>query len=1490
MAAGTEFQVPVTNAGESQFFEGASALLPGGNVAVAWSNDGGSGTDEAIGVRVIRPDGSAITAELVDAGTAGIDRFPAVVAIDETHFAVIYCNFSPDYVHIEVVGRVYTIVGNTLVAGPVKPISDPVSPDDNGNGLSAVRLDDGTIAVAWGQYPPGSYSTATVMARTFTSNLDPLSPETQVSATNISSPNNFQISAKGEQVAISWTQNQADTKVHALGASLTVNPDGSIAPRTLLDRDISVNGNVRAMTTLANGDILVVYVGGPSVGTQLDDYDKLFGKIYGSGFTGNPVAFQINETVVDTGTGLADVVAFENGGFAVYWSQIPGGGKSELYTRTYDKNYQAATHQTQVNAPNGVNDSAPSAVVDDKGNVTLIWEQGTGATPSRVIIATALAEQDPDAQGPKLEGDNAVTVSEGLTVVLTTADITVTNPGKSPELMVYTVSGLSHGTVLVDGVPSNTFTQAQLEAGKVSFLHDGSETTTGSFTVTADFSGDPAETTATINVSVTPVNDRPAITFAQDLTASEDVSYALTGITVGDPDAVNLTVTLRVDAGTLSALSGAGVTVSQFVPGELQLFGSVSSVQQFLNGGSVKFLTAPNSNASTVLTVTATDGGDLSDVQTKTITITPINDQPTITHAGPSTKAEDMTRFFTDITIADPDGTNGPVTVTISVDKGTLFFPTNPDGVTISGTQTMQTLVGTIDKINEFLHSTRAAYMSPQDMNGTVNVIVTADDGMGGTSSTISYQITVTPVNDDPVIGGDKTVTVSEGTSYVLTLDDISASDVDDDAVSYTVSTLPSDVKVMIGAQEVSTFSHVDVVSGVVRIVHGPDADAGGTISLTASDGKGSTVPVEISIDVSPVNDAPQAFGGTVSVAEDGSRAFLVSDFVFSDALDVPADSLDAVLITTLPSLGRLTFDERTVSVGQAIPITEIGKLVYEPAANGNGASYTEIGFRLRDDGGTANGGYDTSAEAFIRIDVALVNDAAVIGGTMNGSVTEDGTLVAFGALTVSDIDDRGEAGFQAQADVKGSYGTFSFDHATGDWTYVLDNDAAAVQNLHHGEFRQETFTVKSLDGTAGIVTVTVTGTKDADVIDGVQVDRTETVNTDGSVSQVVTIPVVTSGRSETDGTAGYADIPLVSAGGRPVLLAQVPVGYGLQVTGPSAPQPAGSSLTDLIRAIKAHTLTGSADQNQLTGGGSGFLQGLSGDTPLVMQTIMPMVAPSSTTVPGQPLVISGLPAAVGMPQTALVIDTRGLPSSSQIELQNVNFAVVIGAVTVTGGAGSQVVYGDGANQSIVLGADDDELHGGAGDDYVGSHGGNDWLYGDDGNDTVSGGEGNDWLYGGAGNDRLLGGSGKDRLDGGAGNDALKGEAGNDWITGGLGRDKLWGGAGRDVFDFNSVQESKVGSQRDIIQDFRSGQDRVDLRGIDANELRKGNQKFSWTGSDGPFLHPKENDAFLKAGFTGKAGELRYAGGILMGDTDGDRRADFQIKIFGKFVYSDVIL
>ncbi|MBP2300873.1 hypothetical protein J2850_003587 [Azospirillum picis] len=300
-------------------------------------------------------------------------------------------------------------------------------------------------------------------------------------------------------------------------------------------------------------------------------------------------------------------------------------------------------------------------------------------------------------------------------------------------------------------------------------------------------------------------------------------------------------------------------------------------------------------------------------------------------------------------------------------------------------------------------------------------------------------------------------------------------------------------------------------------------------------------------------------------------------------------------------------------------------------------------------------------------------------------------------------------------------------------------------------------------------------------MVDGVPVQTGTQSNGDGTTSTIITVPVVTAGRTESVGNNGVADIPLASSGDSTVLAAELPTGYGLTASGSSTPKAAGNSLTDLIREIKAHTTAGSSDQAQLTGGGGGFLQGLPVDTPLLVQTISPSVAFGSTTAPEAPLVISGTPAAAGGPQTALVIDGRGLPTGSAIQLQNVTFAAVIGAVTVTGGDGSQMVWGDGANQTILLGADDDTLHGGGGDDFVGSKTGNDVLYGDDGNDTVQGGEEQDRLFGNTGSDLLFGNTGADTLFGGRGEDLLHGGRDDDRLSGDFGADTLNGDQGNDV-------------------------------------------------------------------------------------------------------------
>jgi Ca2+-binding RTX toxin-like protein len=203
-------------------------------------------------------------------------------------------------------------------------------------------------------------------------------------------------------------------------------------------------------------------------------------------------------------------------------------------------------------------------------------------------------------------------------------------------------------------------------------------------------------------------------------------------------------------------------------------------------------------------------------------------------------------------------------------------------------------------------------------------------------------------------------------------------------------------------------------------------------------------------------------------------------------------------------------------------------------------------------------------------------------------------------------------------------------------------------------------------------------------------------------------------------------------------------------------------------------------------------------------------------------------------------------------------------------------------------------LSGGAGDDLLVGRGGSDRLDGGDGIDTVSyaGVTARVWVNlssasGGfpdlgdsdqlSGIENVIGTAFADTLTGNVVANALSGGGGNDRLMGGLGGDTLTGGAGADVFDYDALADSPVGvGSRDVITDFQRGLDDIDLRDIDANTARSGDQSFRFIGTQE---------------FRGREGEVRYvtvdqAGTandftIVSGDIDGDRNADFEIQIFG---------
>lgn len=217
---------------------------------------------------------------------------------------------------------------------------------------------------------------------------------------------------------------------------------------------------------------------------------------------------------------------------------------------------------------------------------------------------------------------------------------------------------------------------------------------------------------------------------------------------------------------------------------------------------------------------------------------------------------------------------------------------------------------------------------------------------------------------------------------------------------------------------------------------------------------------------------------------------------------------------------------------------------------------------------------------------------------------------------------------------------------------------------------------------------------------------------------------------------------------------------------------------------------------------------------------------------------------------------------------------------------------GTSANDTLLGGSGNDTINGRAGADKMTGGDGNDIYYVDNSGDAVneSSKHGNDVVgttisysltanverltllgtgsisgNGNSLNNIIKGNNAANHIHGQDGNDFIYGMGGNDFIVGDAGKDTMTGGAGNDVFVFR-----KGDIQSDRITDFTSGQDRIDLSGIDARTSLSSDQAFTFIGA---------------SAFSHTAGQLHYqqvnGTTVISGDTNGDGIADFTINFDG---------
>ncbi len=435
------------------------------------------------------------------------------------------------------------------------------------------------------------------------------------------------------------------------------------------------------------------------------------------------------------------------------------------------------------------------------------------------------------------------------------------------------------------------------------------------------------------DIAATAVNDAPTMGTIAAQTINEDSGTNNVAFTVSDPDGNIASVTNTVTSGNTNLIT-VGVTGA----------GTNRTVQ---------LITVTNAIGATTVTLIATDGS-ASRTNTFAVTVKDVNDAPVFTlttnevHVAEDAGLTVVTNYITGISAGPTNESAQKLTFTVTT-TNTAFFSTQP---VINSTGTMSFKTAT----NVF--GTNYLTVQLKD-NGTTTG--------GGTNGSVpqSFSIVVAGVNDAPSIGAIAAQTVVEdsGTNTI----NFTVSDPDGTVTNITVTASAANTNlVTISASGTAT-------NRTLQVVTSTNSYGATTVTLVANDGSASRTNT-FQLTVAPVNDAP-SFTLTTNyfqVAKFGSLQ-TVANFatnILAGPTNESAQKLTFVVTTT-----NATFFSKKPAISAA------GTLTYS-AGGQSGTNYVTV--RLTDNGGTANGGTNSSASQTFAV-YSPANPYNVLKGTFNG-------------------------------------------------------------------------------------------------------------------------------------------------------------------------------------------------------------------------------------------------------------------------------------------------------------------------------------------------------------------------------------------------------------------------------------------------------------------------------------------------------------------------
>ena len=719
-------------------------------------------------------------------------------------------------------------------------------------------------------------------------------------------------------------------------------------------------------------------------------------------------------------------------------------------TVTYGKGSDPAHGTVVVNA-NGTYTYTPAANYNGADSFTYTVSDGKGGSNTYTVAITVSPVNDaPTASGTAITTAEDTAKSGSLPAATDVDGDTVTySKGSNP----------AHGTVVVNGNGTYTYTPVANYNGADSFTYTVSD-------------GNGGSNTYTVAITVSPVNDAPtasgtAITTAEDtvksgsLPAATDVdgdtvtygkgsdpahgtvvvnangTYTYTPVanyngadsftyTVSDGNGGSNTYTVAITVSPVNdapTASGTAITTAEDtvksgslpaatdIDGDTVTYGKGSDPAHgtvVVNAnGTYTYTPVANYNGADSFTYTVSDGNGGSNTYTVAITVSPVNDAPTASGTAITT-AED------------------------TVKSGSLPAATDVDGDTVTYGKGSDPAHGTV-VVNA---NGTYTYTPVANYNGADSFTYTVSDGNGG-SNTYTVAITVSPVNDAPTASGTA-ITTAEDTVKSGSLP--AATDVDGDTVTYGKGSDPAHGTVVVNANGTYTYTPVANYNG---------ADS---FTYTVSDGNGGSNTYTVAITVSPVNDAPTASGTAITTAED-----TVKSGSLPAATDIDGDTV--------------TYGKGSDPAHGTVVVNANGTYTYTPVANYNGAdSFT---YTVSD----GNGGSNTYTVA---ITVSPVNDAPTASGT---AITTAEDTVKSGSLPAATDIDGDTVTYGKGSDP--AHGTVVVN-ANGTYTYT------PVANYNGAD----SFTYTVSDGNGGsntyTVAITVSPVNDAPTASGTSITTSE--------------------------------------------------------------------------------------------------------------------------------------------------------------------------------------------------------------------------------------------------------------------------------------------------------------------------------------------------------------------------------------------------------------